>query len=102
MPLLSNTCLHHALVSRQLLLFNLLMSHVTQLHLAPQAFNLILRLVHLLISLGNNDVAEAFLVISLFSIHSPPLDLLVLEPFDPLVFPFVPHGVGSVWPVFHS
>jgi len=78
MPLLSNPCLNHALVSRQLLLFNLLMSHVTQLHLAPQAFNLILRLVHLLISLRNNDVAEAFLVISLFSIHSPPLDLLIL------------------------
>ena len=102
MPLLVNVYQYLALVFGQALLHDMLMLDVTEEHLGLEALDLVLRFVHLLVGTGDLGVAEAFLVISLFSINPPPLNFLILQSLYPFQFPSRPHSVHSIRPVLDA
>jgi len=55
--------------------------------------------MHVLVSVADDAVTEAFLVVGLFSIDSPAFNLLILEPLYTLFFTsktLCLHGVGPV------
>ena len=58
--------------------------------------------MHVFVGVGNNRVAEAFLVISLLSIHSPPLNLHPFQPLDTICFTLQTDRLHSVGPVLHA
>ena len=55
--------------------------------------------MHVFVSVGDDRVTEAFLVISLFPIHLPPLNLLIFQPLDPIPLSLQSHRLHSVGPV---
>jgi len=92
-PVLSDFLLNFGLSVLELLLGFLFVVDVTHHHLGLKGFDLVLGIMHVLVSLSELLITKLILVVGFFSINTASFDLFVLKSCDTVVFTFLSDGL---------
>jgi len=90
---LSDFLLNFGLSVLELLLGFLFVVDVTHHHLGLKGFDLVLGIMHMLVSLSELLITKLILVVGFFSINTASFDLFVLKSCDAVVFTSLSDGL---------